>query len=121
MAGAASLCAALALAGCGKPADAADARPTDAEVRGALEAHFYASAPKGVEQKRRPDFSGIKVVGCSKSAKEGFECEFVNVVGATVKGRFAKAAGGWQWIERIGGWHGRHANHRPGQPACWVV
>lgn len=97
--------AALALSGCGKGADAgaAEARPTDAEVRGALEAYFYAHVPKGVVQRTRPDFSSIKVVACSKSSNEGFECEFVNLAGAKIKDRFVKGAQGWEAVERIGG------------------
>ena len=97
--------AALALSGCGKGADAgaAEARPTDDEVRAALKAHYFANAPKGVVQKSPPDFSAFKVAGCSKSAKEGFECDIVNPAGVSIKDRFVKGAQGWEAAERVGG------------------
>ena len=94
------------MSGCGKgpDANAAEARPTDDEVRAALKAYAYSHVPKGATlRKNPPDFSTIKVLGCSKSAKEGFECDFVNLVGARVRSRFAKVADGWEAAERIGG------------------
>lgn len=105
-AAACALAAALLVAACGKAADPAPesaARPTDDEVRAALKEHFYANVPKGVLQKTQPDFSAIKVVGCAKSAKEGFECDFVNLAGVAIKDRFVKGARGWEAVERVGG------------------
>ena len=98
--------ATLLAAGCGKPADPAPssaARPTDDEVRAALKDHYYANAPKGVVQKNPPDFSAFKVAGCSKSVKEGFECDIVNPAGVAIKDRFVKGAQGWEAAERVGG------------------
>ena len=97
--------AALALSGCGKAPDAAgsDSRPSDDEVRAALKAHYFANAPKGVVQKNPPDFSAFKVGGCSKSAREGFECDIVNPAGVAIKDRFVKGAQGWEAAERVGG------------------
>lgn len=101
-----ALAAALLAAGCGKPADPAPtsaARPTDDEVRAALKDHYFANAPKGVVQKNPPDFSAFKVVGCAKSAGEGFECDIVNPAGMALKDRFVKGAQGWEAAERVGG------------------
>ena len=95
---------ALALSGCGKGPDAgaAKTRPTDDEVRAALKDHYYANAPKGVVQKNPPDFSAFKVVGCAKSAKDGFECDIVSPAGRALKDRFVKGANGWEAAERVG-------------------
>lgn len=103
-----ALAAAVLAAGCGKPADpapssAASTRPTDEEVRAALKNHYFANAPKGVVQKNPPDFSAFKVVGCAKSAGEGFECDIVNPAGIAIKDRFVKSANGWESAERVGG------------------
>lgn len=86
-----SLCA---LAGC-------DSAPKDADLRQAVRGQMEAIGGKRGADFWKEELDKIKVVGCVKSDKGGFECDYSGPFGTT-HGRFVKVDSGWTLVGGAG-------------------
>lgn len=84
---AAALASLCALAGC-------DSAPKDADLRQAVRSQMEAIAGKRGADGWKDELDKIKVVGCVKSDKGGYECDYSGPFGTT-HGRFVKTDSGW--------------------------
>ena len=78
-----------------------DSAPKDVDVRRAVRGQMEAIGGKRGADFWKEELDKIKVVGCVKSDKGGYECDYSGPFGTT-HGRFVKTESGWAIVGGAG-------------------